>query len=319
MAANPSARDDEQAGPSQKIRARPRPPTTPVRWVISKAAETAAKAAAESRLPSVKPTEKAAKTSEAVPKRTPQYPWRPKRQKAANAVESLDGDEREGDALADAMAQAEKGEVSIDKARSTTHVDKSTGGAQRGEASPDGKVVIKDAAPKQVQSAAPVSRADSGDTVRRVPDEALIAKTRDAAVRRPRLLRRQWPKPKPRPKRRRLRPQQRPQRRPRSQQSPSPGESGCEATPLRPRARKKPNQRLSAKARAGPDAGAQLGILRRGPGWTWRATMIPADAIAAAKAELGPSFAAEAAKPIKAKPVEPLPKNIVQAAGADGF
>ena len=34
-----------------------------------------------------------------------------------------------------------------------------------------------------------------------------------------------------------------------------------------------------------------------------------ADAIAAAKAELGPSFAAEAAKPIKAKPVEPLPKT----------
>ncbi|HNN51862.1 MAG TPA: hypothetical protein PKO07_12630 [Pseudomonadota bacterium] len=287
--------------------------TRPV--VISKAAETAAKAAAEkSAKPSVKPTEKAAKTSEAVPKANAAVPVATKAAESqatpSKAWMAMSG---EGDALADAMAQAEKGEVSIDKARSTTHVDKS-GPAVPKEAklAPTAKVVIKDAAPKQVQSAAPVSRADSGDTVRRVPDEALIAKTRDAAAKAtapaatpvaktqapakatatPAPAKTPAPAPAPVPAK-----------------AQAPAKAAAKPTPAAAPSAEKAKPAASAK----PDPAPTRAPSSDTPSRAWldmAGDNDPlADAIAAAKAELGPSFAAEAAKPIKAKPVEPLPKT----------
>jgi hypothetical protein len=197
----------------------------------------------------------------------------------------------EGDVLADAIAQAAADGVGVEKPRSVTHVDKSGPSVPR-EAKPSpvpAKSVTPAAAMKP--SAAPVSRADSGDTVRRVPDDALIAKSKESSLKVPAG--------------------------PVKVSAPAavkPSVAGAKASPA-PAVKSIPAAVKASPAPAKPaeDPAPVHAPSADSPSKAWldmAGDNDPlADAIAAARAELAPSFAAEAAKPIKAKPVEPLPKT----------
>ncbi len=225
---------------------------------------------------------------------------------------SVDG----SDALAAAMAEAQAGAITVDNQRSITHIDKSGPTVQR-EGKPGSAASVSS---KQRDVAAPVSRADSGDTVRRVPDESLLAKTRDAVLK-------AGPAKTP---------------------EPAPAKTSAPAKAVAPSA--KPAQPEPAKATPAPAKPAATSAAKPAPTEKPAASAAPAkkpepvvkpepvakpeparapsadtpsrawldmagdndplaDAIAAARAELGPSLSAEAAKPIKARPVEPLPKG----------
>jgi len=264
--------------------------TRPV--VVSKASLAAATAPKSSGKATAKPaaTEKAAPVSN-VPVATKDKDA----ESAATPSRAWLAMSGEGDALADAMAQAQTEGISANQPRSVTHVDKSGPAAQR-----DGKPAA--AAPRQ--TGAPVSRADSGDTVRQMPDEALLAKSKDGSLKVAAI----------------------------SLKSGAPGAatpaakaaSTAKATPAAAPATKAspaaPAATPVATAAKATPAAAPAPAPQRAPSsdtpskaWLDMAGDNDplADAIAAARAELGPSLAADAAKSavkaVKAKPIEPLP------------
>ncbi|HMU38104.1 MAG TPA: hypothetical protein PKE31_03750 [Pseudomonadota bacterium] len=234
------------------------------------------------------------------------------------------------DALAEALAQAEKEGVSVGQVRSLTHVDRSgpavpkdmkhqaeaaaakpAASAQKPSPALSTKPVptAPKAAPGSSKPAAatpktsgapaghgpsdgvPVSRADSGDTVRSVPDEALLARARDSQG-----------KSNPQPS------------------TPSkPGAATKAAPTSTPAAKIQANPAtLEASAASKKPAGSHRAAPERAPSAdtpskAWLDMMgendMLAEAMAAARAELTQSAKAEPQKPIKAKPVEPLPKG----------
>lgn len=275
--------------------------TRPV--VISKAAETAAKAAAEKPAkPSVAPVQKAAKAAEAVPAATKSAESQATPSKAWLAMSG------EGDALADAMEQAQKDGASFDKPRSATHVDKSGPSVPKEvKLAPTTKVVDKDIAAKPAPSGAPVSRADSGDTVRRVPDEALIAKTRDAAIKAAATAPAAAPATKTTA----------PAKATAKPADASVAEKAKAAAPAKSTAPTAEKAQSSAKpVEDAPPAAPARAPSSDTPSKAWldmAGDNDPlADAIAAARAELGPSLTAEPVKPVKAKPMEPLKAKPVE-------
>lgn len=208
----------------------------------------------------------------------------------------------EGDVLADAIAQAAADGAGVEKPRSVTHVDKSGPSVPR-EAKPSpvpAKSVTPAAAMKP--SAAPVSRADSGDTVRRVPDEALIAKSKESSLKVP-----AGPVKVTAPAAVKASVAG-------SNASVAPAAAAAKASPA-PAVKSIPAVAKASPAPAKPaeDPAPAHAPSADSPSKAWldmAGDNDPlADAIAAARAELAPSFAAEAAKPIKAKPIEPLPKT----------
>lgn len=196
-----------------------------------------------------------------------------------------------GDALAEAMAQAQAGGISVDKQRSMTHVDKSGPAAQRDVKSTSAPAKNPAAPAVAKQSAAPVSRADSGDTVRRVPDEALIAKTRDGS-----LKVSAGPTKTAAPTAAKVTPAAK------AAPTASPAPAPAKPAPAKP-----------APAKPADDPAPMPAPSSESPSRAWLDMASDndplADAIAAARAELAPSIAAESAKPIKARPIQPLPQT----------
>ena len=209
-----------------------------------------------------------------------------------------------GDALAEAMAQAQAGGISVDNQRSMTHVDKSGPAAQRDVKSTSAPAKNPVAKAPAKQSAAPVSRADSGDTVRRVPDEALIAKTRDGS-----LKVSAGPTKTAVPTAAKVIPAVKDA--PTDQVAPAKA-AAAKPTPAKPAAAK-PAAAKPAPAKPAEDPAPQPAPSSESPSRAWLDMASDndplAEAIAAARAELAPSIAAESAKPIKARPVQPLPKT----------
>ena len=199
-----------------------------------------------------------------------------------------------GDALAEAMAQAQAGGISVDNQRSMTHVDKSGPAAQRDVKSTSAPAKNPVAKAPAKQSAAPVSRADSGDTVRRVPDEALIAKTRDGS-----LKVSAGPTKTAVPTAAKVTPA--------AKDAPT-----AQAAAAKPAAAK-PAPAKPAPAKPADNPAPQPAPSSESPSRAWLDMASDndplAEAIAAARAELAPSIAAESAKPIKARPIQPLPKT----------
>ena len=221
------------------------------------------------------------------------------------------------------MVEAQAGKISVEQQQLTyAHRQVWTHGSARGKSSQ-----ASVAAASKQGMVPPVSPGRFGDTVRRVPDESLLAKTRDAV----------------------LKERSSQSRRARSRQddrSASQVRSGCSrcakaATPAqKPATTPAPVEKATPAAKAAsasvskvaPTENRRKSRHRRrprsqspSPSQSLRARQCRysvasvagygrrndplAEAIAAARAELGPSLSAEPAKPIKARPVEPLPKG----------
>lgn len=216
------------------------------------------------------------------------------------------------DALAVAMAEAQAGAITVENQRSLTHIDKSGPNVQR-EGKPGS---ASSAVSKQRDASAPVSRADSGDTVRRVPDESLLAKTRDAVLKAGPAK-----TPEPTPAKtpvsapaKAVVPSVKPAQPEPAKATPAPAKPAATVTPA---AKAAPAQKPAAapvkksEPVAKPEPARAPSADTPSRAWLDMAGDNDplADAIAAARAELGASLSSDAAKPIKARPVEPIPKG----------
>lgn len=230
-----------------------------------------------------------------------------------------------GDALAAAMVEAQAGKISVEQQRSLTHIDKSGPTVQREGKSSQASVA---AASKQRDGAAPVSRADSGDTVRRVPDESLLAKTRDAVLKSgpAKAVEPGAAKTTAAPAKsaqvaavpaKAATPAQKPATTPAPVEKATPAAKATSASVKAVTPTEKPAEKPAPAASKKPEPVAKPEPARAPSADTPSRAWLDmagendplAEAIAAARAELGPSLSAEPAKPIKARPVEPLPKG----------
>jgi hypothetical protein len=173
-----------------------------------------------------------------------------------------------------------------------------------------------------------VSRADSGDTVRRVPDESLLAKTRDAVLKSgpAKAVEPGAAKTTAAPAKsaqvaavpaKAATPAQKPATTPAPVEKATPAAKATSASVKAVAPTEKPAEKPAPAASKKPEPVAKPEPARAPSADTPSRAWLDmagendplAEAIAAARAELGPSLSAEPAKPIKARPVEPLPKG----------